>query len=136
MVGSSEEGEGDHVIARAEYDFDGEGEKQLSFRAGDILRLAPKGKQPCIRGWHLGTADGLNEGVVPANYVKILGLRRGKKESKGIKKGNAQESQTPQIEQSRRSQTNMDQEFDKIIEKTDSGQFVTISELTCRGFLK
>ncbi|XP_029203504.1 peroxisomal membrane protein PEX13-like isoform X1 [Acropora muricata] len=136
MVGSSEEGEGDHVIARAEYDFDGEGEKQLSFRAGDILRLAPKGKQPRIRGWLLGTADGLNEGVVPANYVKILGLRRGKKESKGIKKGNAQESQTPQIEQSRRSQTNMDQEFDKIIEKTDSGQFVTISELTCRGFLK
>ncbi|XP_029203505.1 peroxisomal membrane protein PEX13-like isoform X2 [Acropora muricata] len=129
-------GEGDHVIARAEYDFDGEGEKQLSFRAGDILRLAPKGKQPRIRGWLLGTADGLNEGVVPANYVKILGLRRGKKESKGIKKGNAQESQTPQIEQSRRSQTNMDQEFDKIIEKTDSGQFVTISELTCRGFLK
>lgn len=125
MVGSSEEGEGDHVIARAEYDF-----------AGDILRLAPKGKQPRIRGWLLGTADGLNEGVVPANYVKILGLRRGKKESKGIKKGNAQESQTPQIEQSRRSQTNMDQEFDKIIEKTDSGQFVTISELTCRGFLK
>lgn len=136
MVGSSEEGEGDHVIARAEYDFDGEGEKQLSFRAGDILRLAPKGKQPRIRGWLLGTADGLNEDVVPANYVKILGLRRGKKESKGIKKGNAQESQTPQIEQSRRSQTNMDQEFDKIIEKTDSGQFVTISELTCRGFLK
>lgn len=73
-------GEGDHVIARAEYDF-----------AGDILRLAPKGKQTRIRGWLLGTADGLN-GVVPANYVKILGLRRGKKESKGIKKGNAQES--------------------------------------------
>lgn len=23
-----------------------------------------------IRGWLLGTADGLNEGVVPANYVK------------------------------------------------------------------
>lgn len=67
---------------------------------------------------------------------QILGLRRGKTESKGIKKGNAQESQTPQIEQSRRSQTNMDQEFDKIIEKTDSGQFVTISEPTCRGFLK
>lgn len=59
MVGSSEEGEGDHVIARAEYDF-----------AGDILRLAPKGKQTRIRGWLLGTADGLNEGVVPANYVK------------------------------------------------------------------
>lgn len=70
MIGSSKEGEGDHVIAREEYDFDGEGEEELSFRAGDILQLAPKGKQPRIRGWLLGTADGLNEGVVPANYVK------------------------------------------------------------------
>ena len=46
----------------------------MSFRAGDILRLAPKGKQPRIRGWLLGTADGLNEGVVPANYVKVRDL--------------------------------------------------------------
>lgn len=46
----------------------------MSFHAGDILRLAPKGKQPRIRGWLLGTADGLNEGVVPANYVKVRDL--------------------------------------------------------------
>lgn len=46
----------------------------MSFRAGDILQLAPKGKQPRIRGWLLGTADGLNEGVVPANYVKVRDL--------------------------------------------------------------
>lgn len=64
-------GEGDHVIARAEYDFDGEGEEELSFRAGSILRLAPKGKQPRIRGWLLGTVDGSTEGIVPANYVKV-----------------------------------------------------------------
>ena len=43
----------------------------MSFRAGDILRLAPKGKQPRIRGWLLGTVDGSSEGVVPANYVKV-----------------------------------------------------------------
>ena len=59
-----------------------------------------------------------------------MGLRRGnKKESKGIKKGNAQESQTPQIEQSRRSQTNMDQEFDKIIEKTDEDSLLPSQNL-------
>ena len=65
-------GEGDHVIARAEYDFDGEGEDELSFRTGNILRLAPKGKQPRIRGWLLGTVDGAAEGIVPANYVKVV----------------------------------------------------------------
>lgn len=77
-------GEGDHVVARAEYDFDGEGEEELSFRAGNILRLAPKGKQPRIRGWLLGTIDGSSEGIVPANYVKILGLRRGKQKDKEL----------------------------------------------------
>ena len=46
----------------------------MSFHAGDILRLAPKGKQLRIRGWLLGTADGLSEGVVPANYVKVRDL--------------------------------------------------------------
>lgn len=77
-------GEGDHVVASAEYDFDGEGEEELSFRAGNILRLAPKGKQPRIRGWLLGTIDGSSEGIVPANYVKILGLRRGKQKDKEL----------------------------------------------------
>lgn len=46
----------------------------MSFCAGDILRLAPKGKQPRIRGWLLGTVDGSSEGVVPANYVKVRDL--------------------------------------------------------------
>ena len=73
MISCFLSGEGDHVIARAEYDFDGEGEEELSFRAGNILRLAPKGKQPRIRGWLLGTVDGSTEGIVPANYVKVCG---------------------------------------------------------------
>lgn len=60
------------MIARAEYDFDGEGEDELSFHTGSILRLAPKGKQPRIRGWLLGTVDGATEGIVPANYVKVV----------------------------------------------------------------
>ena len=64
-----------------------------------------------------------------------MGLRRGKKESKGIKKGNDQESQTPQIEQSRTSQTNMDQEFDKIIEKTDEDSLLPSQNLLAEDSL-
>ena len=64
-----------------------------------------------------------------------MGLRRGKKESKGIKKGNAQESQAPKIEQSRRSQTNLDQEFDKIIEKTDEDSLLPSQNLLAEDFL-
>ncbi|KAL9980486.1 hypothetical protein ACROYT_G009086 [Oculina patagonica] len=119
-------GEGDHVIARAEYDFDGESEEELSFRAGDILRLAPKGKQPRIRGWLLGTVDGSSEGIVPANYVKILGLRRAKKETKGPKKGSSEEPQEPQTEQ---TDANTDQEFDKIMEKTDDNSLLPSQNL-------
>lgn len=37
-------GEGDYVIVRVEYDFDGEGEEELLFRVGDIFRLVFKGK--------------------------------------------------------------------------------------------
>lgn len=61
--------------------------------------------------------------------TQILGLRRGKKESKDIKKENAKESRTPQTEQRRRSQTNMDQEFDKIIEKTDEDSLIPSQNL-------
>ena len=58
-----------------------------------------------------------------------MGLRRGKKVSKGIKKGNAEESQTPQIDQNRTSQTNMDQEFDKIVETTDEDSLLPSQNL-------
>lgn len=37
-------GEDDHVVGRAEYDFNALSEEEISFRAGDILKLAPKGK--------------------------------------------------------------------------------------------
>lgn len=36
-------GEEDHVVARAEYDFDSDRMDEISFRAGDLLNLAPKG---------------------------------------------------------------------------------------------
>ena len=35
--------------------------------------------QPKVRGWLLASADGKTTGLVPHNYIKILGKRRGKK---------------------------------------------------------
>lgn len=122
-------GEGDHVIARAEYDFDGENDEELSFRAGDILRLAPKGKQPRIRGWLLGSLDGSSEGIVPANYVKILGLRRAKKELKDSQEEKTEESETSQADRSRTFDDKMDNEYDQIVEKTDGSSFLPSQDL-------
>lgn len=36
-------------------------------------------QQPRVRGWLLASVDGQTTGLVPANYVKILGKRRGRK---------------------------------------------------------
>ncbi|XP_017293445.1 peroxisome biogenesis factor 13 isoform X2 [Kryptolebias marmoratus] len=72
-------GEDDHVVARAEYDFSAASEEEISLRAGDVLNLAPKELQPRVRGWLLASVDGQTTGLVPANYVKILGKRRGHK---------------------------------------------------------
>ncbi|NXI84318.1 PEX13 protein, partial [Rhipidura dahli] len=72
-------GEDDHVVGRAEYDFNALSEEEISFRAGDMLRLAPKEQQPKIRGWLLASCDGQTTGLVPANYIKILGKRRGRR---------------------------------------------------------
>ena len=47
---------------------------ELSFVAGQHLILAPKDQQPSVQGWLLAS-NGKNVGLVPANYVKILGLR-------------------------------------------------------------
>lgn len=35
--------------------------------------------QPKLRGWLLASVDGVQTGLVPANYLKILGLRNGNK---------------------------------------------------------
>ena len=36
-------GEEDHIVARAEFDFEAEGTNEISFRSGSMLNLAPKG---------------------------------------------------------------------------------------------
>ena len=64
-------GHSEHFEAQAEYSFDAENEDEICFQAGDVLRVAPKHKQPHVRGWLLASVDGKISGLVPANYIKV-----------------------------------------------------------------
>lgn len=64
-------------MAVAQYDFFSQTVGELSFKTGQQLRLAPKELQPKVRGWLLASTDGTQTGLVPANYIKILGPSRG-----------------------------------------------------------
>lgn len=86
-------GEDDHVVARAEYDFTAASEEEISLQAGDMLNLAPKEQQPRVRGWLLASVDGQTTGLVPANYVKILGKRRGRRQAELERLAQVQEGQ-------------------------------------------
>ncbi|XP_060072650.1 peroxisomal membrane protein PEX13-like [Ylistrum balloti] len=72
-------GEEDHFVARAEFDFKGESDEELSFTAGQNINIAPKELQPRMKGWLLASIDGKKSGIIPANYVKVLGKKRGTK---------------------------------------------------------
>lgn len=43
------------------------------------LHFSSSEQQPKIRGWLLASYDGQTTGLVPANYIKILGKRRGRR---------------------------------------------------------
>ncbi|PAV77566.1 hypothetical protein WR25_09839 [Diploscapter pachys] len=58
------------------YSFQAGNEQELSFMNGEILRVAPKEEQPKVRGWLLAsTKEGDRIGLVPINYVKIVGRK-------------------------------------------------------------
>jgi len=65
-------GEGEHFTAQCDYDFSASNEQELSFKAGQTLRLAPRSLQPRIKGWILAATDKQHVGLVPANYVRIM----------------------------------------------------------------
>ncbi|KAI5622823.1 peroxisomal biogenesis factor 13, partial [Silurus asotus] len=90
-------GEDDHVVARAEYDFTAASEEEISFQAGDMLNLALKEQQPRVRGWLLASVDGQTTGLVPANYVKILGKRRGRRQAELERLAQLQQSAPVQV---------------------------------------
>lgn len=57
-------------------------------------------QQPRVRGWLLASVDGQTTGLVPANYVKVLGKRRGRKHAEmerltQVHQDNPQAFQTP-----------------------------------------
>lgn len=68
-------GDDEHFVSFALFDFQGESVKELSFKAGQKVILAPKALQPRFRGWMLGSVDGKSSGLLPASYVRILGQR-------------------------------------------------------------
>uniref|UniRef100_A0A2C9JPI2 Peroxisomal membrane protein PEX13 n=1 Tax=Biomphalaria glabrata TaxID=6526 RepID=A0A2C9JPI2_BIOGL len=74
-------GEDDHFVARANYSFQGQNSEELSFSAGQNIIVAPKELQPQVRGWLLACVDGQKTGMIPANYVSILGKKSGTKHS-------------------------------------------------------
>ncbi|CAG7838582.1 unnamed protein product [Allacma fusca] len=70
-------GQSDHFLAVAQYDFDGMADRELKLRSGQKIRLAPATNQPAnVKGWVLAS-DGVKIGLVPTNYIKILGKRSG-----------------------------------------------------------
>jgi len=72
-------GEADHFVARANYSFQAGRKEEVSFSQGQNINVAPKELQPQVRGWLLASVDGKTTGLIPANYVKVLGKRRGTK---------------------------------------------------------
>ena len=68
-------------VATAMYDFMAVSNEELSLRTGQKIWLAPRSLQSkSIPGWWIAT-DNRNVGLVPANYVTIVGQLKRKPES-------------------------------------------------------
>jgi len=70
-------GESEHFVAEAKFSFDAGTERELNLKPGQTIRLAPAKCQPNdVRGWALAS-DGTRIGLVPLNYIKVMGKRSG-----------------------------------------------------------
>ncbi|XP_031831559.1 peroxisomal biogenesis factor 13 isoform X2 [Nomia melanderi] len=68
-------------VATALYDFTASNNEELSLRAGQKLYLAPQALQPKnMPGWCRAT-DNANVGLIPYNYIKIIGQLKKRNES-------------------------------------------------------
>lgn len=65
-------------------------------------------QQPRVRGWLLASVDGQTSGLVPANYVKVLGKRRGRKHAEMERLAHVQQSnaEAPQTGHAAHPQSN------------------------------
>ncbi|ODN03558.1 Peroxisomal membrane protein PEX13 [Orchesella cincta] len=71
-------GESEHFVAEVKYSFDAGSDRELNLKTGQTIRLAPAKCQPKeVRGWALAS-DGAKIGLVPLNYIKVMGKRPGK----------------------------------------------------------
>jgi len=66
----------EHYVASSEYDFEGRNGQELNMKRGQQIRLAPSRLQPPVKGWILAS-DGVKVGLIPTNYIKILGRKPG-----------------------------------------------------------
>lgn len=82
------EGSGEHFVAEVKFPFVARNQDELSLSKNTIIRLAPKHRQPNIRGWLLAS-DGDKQGLIPANYIKVLGKNR-KESEDSTQKENSQ----------------------------------------------
>jgi peroxin-13 len=72
-------------VANAMYDFTAVSNEELSFKAGQKIWLAPQSLQSKnAPGWLIAT-DNRNVGLIPANYVNIVGQLKKKPESENNK---------------------------------------------------
>lgn len=67
-------GEGEHYVAKALHEFSSDQSGEVNLQPGEMVRLAPRHLQPRVRGWLLASSAA-GQGLVPANYLQILGRR-------------------------------------------------------------
>ncbi|ESN97686.1 hypothetical protein HELRODRAFT_114111 [Helobdella robusta] len=67
----------DSYVGVAEYDFQARTPDELSFKRGNKISIAPQELQT-NKGWLLASVDKMKVGLVPMNFIKIIGKIRGK----------------------------------------------------------
>jgi len=101
LSGSSKNGnkwmqkEGSHYIAKGLYDFVTNSPKEVGFSVGQQVVIAPKERQPNVRGWLLASVDGVKVGLVPASYIEIVSFRAGESISTSTSSSNPIAMQSP-----------------------------------------
>ncbi|TRY64150.1 hypothetical protein TCAL_04000 [Tigriopus californicus] len=69
------QGVGEHYLAKAQYAYIAQNSNDLTITKEEEIRIAPKGAQSTVRGWLLAANKSGQVGLVPANYVKVIGKR-------------------------------------------------------------
>lgn len=113
-------------IANSMYDFMAASNQELSLKAGQKIWLAPQSLQPKnIPGWWMAT-DNTNVGLIPSNYVTIVGQLRKKSELE--KDRNTTASLPTTIPTSTRNMTASDKQAENYVNTPDSYKITSQDE--------